>query len=147
MAIVEQRVKIFGGSAGPGKDSVPVYGDDNAPNGKWAYDVGGVKQLLLKNGMELIRVNPDLLQPGDNDRGQYYSMKPNGMAFDYARVWIIDPATGHGANLQPMWIEFSHLVPATSPGPDPDPIPGDDEWVQIDYRFENGLLYLKMAKE
>ena len=49
MAISEKRVMIAGGSGGPNDNAIPVYGDNKAPNGAWAYDLNG-KQLMWENG-------------------------------------------------------------------------------------------------
>lgn len=138
--IKEKRVIVVNGAGGPANDSIPVYGSDKAPNGDWAYQPDGVHQLMIKNGTELISVDPDLVTPAEND--DFFSFKANGQ-INYARVWFIGE-DGHGKPTQQLWVEYNKLQDAGGePEPEPEPEP-TGEWTEIPYRFENGKLFLKL---
>jgi hypothetical protein len=142
MAIAQLHVKIAGGAGGPNDDSIPVYGDDKAPNGEWAYAFDGKTQLMWQNGKELICVDPETV-PQVNFKS-FFSLKSNGQ-INYARVWLIGE-DGKGVDYQgkPTWVEYSKLVKVSQPEPEPEPEPEPaGEWVEYDVKWEGGRVYLK----
>jgi hypothetical protein len=140
--IKEELVVIVDGHGGPNDDSIPVYSDNKAPRGSWAYDLSG-KQLMFTNGMKFLRVAPPPhLTPEENVGNKFYNFKDNG-AIDYARVWTVG-ADGHGEPTGPFWVENSKLSPNAvdpTPEPDPDPTPtGVVSYKIVGISFDNGVI-------
>jgi hypothetical protein len=143
MAIKELKVRIINGMGGAGENSIPVYGDNKAPRGGWAYMPDGVHQLMWENGKELLIVDPELMLPAENTGNKYFSFKDNG-CIDYVRVWLIGE-DGHGALSQPFWADFSHFeVVEDEPEPPPDEPVAD--WVAYDQKWEGGKYWLKKSE-
>lgn len=145
MAIVEQTVEIVGGMGGPNANSIPIYGDKNAPHGAWVYDAKG-NALMLENtevsGVQYIRVNPTLLTQEENDRSRFVTWKENGEPY-YARIWILNPETGEGEDYAPgvtMWAECTHLKPVLDEEPPVDPPTGEFSIFVIDWEARTVTL-------
>ena len=126
-------VDIVGGAGGPNGDSIPVYGDNKAPNGDQVIGPNG-SQLLLPNSAvddtHYVIVNLSKLTPQENIGSRFVTYKLNGSP-NYVRLWFLNEDTGQGQDygIYPMWVEYSHLAPYT---PD-EPQPTEQEWTLVTY--------------
>ncbi len=85
----QTEYEVFGGQLG----HIPVYDDDNAPNGKWHIDPKTEKQLVFNNGQRLFRT----------------SKQTNGNGYVEVYATLASPY---------CWVEASHLrIVADEPVP------------------------------
>ena len=132
--IEEKLVKVAGGAGGPKNDSIPVYGDDKAPNGDWAYMPDGIHQLMFQNGQKLVIVNP--LEATQEERNKFFTYKADGK-ISYSRVWYEDDDEVE------RWVEYSKLVSVdevVDPEPDPDPDDGVIKFRLKRISFDDGII-------
>ena len=133
-------VVVFGGSGGPLDDSIPSYSTKKGPADAWCYEADGKTQHMIKNGTELIMIDP--VSCTMDQLKLFFSLKDNG-DYNYARVWYI-AADGTGIDWfgQPVWVEYSHLtwLKPDEPPPDPEPTGTTKKFKLVSFDFASGVI-------